>query len=297
MGISFYQRVYKDLLFKAIMIPFPHAIASPISAYARALNRLENLLREKNDSICSLIIEPIVQGAAGMLMWPKGVLKKVAELCKKYDVFLIADEVATGFGRTGKMFACDHEGVTPDIMCLAKGLSGGYLPIAATLATQKIFDGFSFDYKENKTFLHGHTYTGNPLSCAAALANIEVFQKEKTLEKLQPKIQYLKQGLKRFHALDCVGEVRQRGFMVGIELVKNKNTMEPFDWTKEMGIKVCQNVRKMGVILRPLRDVIVLMPPLSISKSELRMLLDAVYCAIKEETSLCDGDKRCLEKN
>ena len=204
-------------------------------------------------------------------------------MTKKYDVFLIADEVATGFGRTGKMFACEHENVSPDILCLAKGLTGGYLPLAATLTTQKIYDGFVFNYKDQKTFFHGHTYTGNPLACAAALANLEIFEKERVLEKLAPKIKYLAQKLQMFYNLGSVGDVRQKGFMAGIELVDPK-TRKPFDWEQRVGARVCEEARKYGVILRPLGNVIVLMPPLSIAVDELDKLLDAVYHAIEMVT-------------
>jgi adenosylmethionine-8-amino-7-oxononanoate aminotransferase len=181
------------------------------------------------------------------------------------------------------MFACEHEGVTPDILCLAKGITGGYLPLAATLTTQQIFDGFIFDYKEQKTFFHGHTYTGSPLACAAALANLEIFEKERTLARLAPKIKSLDKQLKVFYNLPSVGEVRQLGFMAGIELVKNKETKEPFPWEERIGVKVCHKARERGVILRPLGNVIVLMPPLSVTEEELKYLLDAVRWAIESE--------------
>ena len=166
-------------------------------------------------------------------------------------------------------------------MCLAKGLTAGYLPLAATLTTRRIFDGFCFDYKDQKTFFHGHTYTGNPLACAAALANLEVFGKERTLAKLAPKIKFLSQHLQMFYNLPHVGDVRQRGFMVGIELVRNRETKEPYSWTEKIGVRVCQEVRKHGVILRPLGNVIVLMPPLSMTVAELDHLLDVTYRAIE----------------
>lgn len=281
-GISLFHEVYSNLIFKAIKLEFQVKSIATCSNYFNYLKGLDALLKKKGDTVCAFIVEPIVQGAAGMLMWPKGVLKEMARICKKYDVLFIVDEVATGFGRTGKMFACEHEGVSPDIMCLAKGITGGYLPLAATLTTNRVFDGFLFDHKDKKTFFHGHTYTGNPLCCAAALANLEVFKKERTLEKLQPKIKFLAKGLKRFEDLNCVGEVRQKGFMVGIELVKDKKTMEPFDWEEAIGVKVCKSAREKGVILRPLGSVIVLMPPLSISLKELKFLLDVTYSSIKE---------------
>jgi adenosylmethionine-8-amino-7-oxononanoate aminotransferase len=264
-GIDLFHKVYARLIFKTITLK-GHG--------QEALDDLEKLLKTRASSIAALVIEPLVQGAAGMLVWPEGVLRKMRHLTKKYNVFLIADEVATGFGRTGKMFACEHEGVIPDFLCLAKGITGGYLPLAATLTTQKIFNGFLFDYKEQKAFFHGHTYTGNPLACAAALANLDVFQKERTLTKLAPKIKFLAKKLKMFYNLPSVAELRQKGFMVGIEL---KGRLED-----RVGAKVCQHVRKYGVILRPLGNVIVIMPPLSITVEELDFLLMATYRAIED---------------
>jgi adenosylmethionine-8-amino-7-oxononanoate aminotransferase len=264
-GIDLFHKVYRKLILKTIALK---------SHGWQAVDELEKLFEKKGDGIAALVVEPLIQGAAGMLVWPEGTFRKMRELTKKYNVFLIADEVATGFGRTGKMFACQHEGVSPDFLCLAKGITGGYLPLAATLTTQKVFDGFLFDHKEQKTFFHGHTYTGNPLACAAALANLEVFQKERTLVKLGPKIKFLAKKLKMFYNLPSVAEVRQKGFMVGIDL---KGRFED-----RVGAKVCQAVRKYGVILRPLGNVIVLMPPLSITIEELDYLLMATYRAIEE---------------
>lgn len=270
-GIELFHKVYRKLIFKTIGLP---------GQGWDTVEAFEKLLEKKAGTIAALVVEPLIQGAAGMLVWPQGVLKKLSALCRKHDVFLIADEVATGFGRTGRMFACEHEGVTPDILCLAKGLTGGYLPLAATLTTRKIYDGFIFDYKDQKTFFHGHTYTANPLACAAALANLRIFRKERTLQRLGPKIKYLAKKLQMFYNLASVGEVRQLGFMVGIELVRDRKTMQPFPWEQAVGVRVCQEARKYGVILRPLGNVIVLMPPLSISIKELDTLLNATHRSI-----------------
>ena len=288
-GIDLFHKVYRNLIFKTIRIDFPDCYRLPKGKsypdYAfEHLKKFEQMLKSQHDNIAAFIVEPIVQGAAGMIVWPKGILKQMVDLCKKYDVIFIADEVATGFGRTGKMFACEHEGVTPDILCLAKGMTGGYLPLAATLTTKKIFDGFCFDYKEQKTFFHGHTYTGNSLCCAAALANIKVFKKEKILQKLQTKIKFLSERLKVFYNLCHVGDVRQKGFMVGIELVEDRETKRPYPWEEKIGVHICRETRKKGVILRPLGNVIVLMPPLSITTKELGKLLDITYWAIEKVT-------------
>ncbi len=269
-GIDLFHKVYSKLTFKTITLK-GHGW--------QAVEDLEKLLKTQSHRIAALVVEPLVQGAAGMLVWPQGALKRMRGLTQKYNVFLIADEVATGFGRTGKMFACQHEGVSPDFLCLAKGITGGYLPLAATLTTQKVYEGFLFDHRKQKTFFHGHTYTGNPLSCAAALANLEIFQKQRTLNKLVPKIKFLANKLKKFYNLPSVAEVRQKGFMAGIELKGN-----PED---RAGAKVCQRVRQYGVILRPLGNCIVLMPPLSISIEELDFLLMATYRAI--EATGADG--------
>jgi adenosylmethionine-8-amino-7-oxononanoate aminotransferase len=212
-----------------------------------------------------------------MLLQPKGFLKDLAKLAKKYNVLLICDEVATGFGRTGKMFAVEHEKVQPDIMAVAKGITGGYLPLAATLTTQKIYDRFKGPYKEFKTFFHGHTYTGNPLAAAVAIENINIFEKEHTIQKLQPKIKYLTNRLAEIGAYSKIKEVRQLGFMVGIEI-------DGYTAEERIGHQVIMEARKHGVILRPLGSVIVLMPPLSISMPELKKLLDITFQAIKTAT-------------
>ena len=269
-GIDLFHKVYKKLIFKALKI--------------KDVDQLEALFKAESQNIAAFIIEPLVQGAAGMIVWPKGALKRIQELCRKYDVIFIIDEVATGFGRTGKMFASDHENVVADIMCLAKGITGGVLPLAATLTSRRIYEGFLHDYKDLKAFFHGHTYTGNPVACSAALANIEIFEKQRVLEKLQPKIKYLSQGLEVFYNLRSVGAIRQCGFMVGIELVKDKVTKEAYPWEMKMGAKVCQKARQRGVILRPLGNVVVIMPPLSMTKKELKQVLDVTYWAIASET-------------
>ncbi len=264
-GIDLFHQIYGGLIFKT------HGLKGQ---GFEAVKDFEVLLKKKAGTIAAIVVEPLVQGAAGMLVWPKGVLKEFRRLCTQYDVFLIIDEVATGFGRTGKMFACEHEGITPDLMCMAKGITGGYLPFAATLTTQRIYDGFLFDYKDQKTFFHGHTYTGNPLACAAALANLEVFRKERTLAKLQPKIKFLAKSLKMFYNLPSVVEVRQCGFMVGIELMGK--------WEDRIGAQVCQRLRVKGILLRPLGNVIVLMPPLSITIKQLDYLLRSIYQEVIE---------------
>lgn len=245
---------------------------------------MEKIMQRRHREIAALIIEPIVQGAAGIIVAPNGYLKGARRLCRKYNILMIADEVATGFGRTGKMFGCEHENVVPDILCLAKGITGGYLPLAATITNEEVYRAFLGEYRELKTFFHGHTYTGNQLACAAALASLEVFKKEKTMNNMQPKIELLGQGLDTIKGFSHVGDVRRKGFMVGIELVKDKKTREPYPIQDKIGWKVCHRAREKGLLIRPLGNVVVLMPPLSISVRELERLLQITAGAIQEIT-------------
>lgn len=284
-GIDLFHKIYKPLLFKSIKVNSPHCYRCSFNlsypeCRIRCLKEVEMMMRRHKAQVAALIIEPLIQAAAGMITQPKGFIKGLRRLCDRYGILLILDEVATGFGRTGKMFACEHEGVTPDFLCLAKSITGGYLPLAATLTTDEVYSAFLGSYSKKKTFFHGHTYTGNPLACTAALANLDIFSKEQTLKKLQPKIEFLKSNLKRFYDLDNIGEIRQQGMMVGIELVKNKSTKEPYKWEDRAGWKVIEEVKKHGIILRPLGNVIVLMPPLNISTKDFRFLLTATYNAI-----------------
>ena len=263
-GIELFHSLYRPLLFDALR------------ARAGDARCMQELLDQHHRQIAAVIVEPLVQGAAGMLMQPPGYLRAVRELCDRYGVLLICDEVATGFGRTGAMFACEHEDVSPDLLCVGKGLTGGYLPLAATLATERIYEGFLGRYEDQRTFFHGHTYTGNPLACAAGVATLEAFGAERTLENLQPKIELLARLLdERLARLPAVAEVRQRGFMVGIELGE-------FDPADRIGHQVVLAARKRGAIIRPLGDVVVLMPPLSISQPDLRRLVSITAAAIAE---------------
>jgi adenosylmethionine-8-amino-7-oxononanoate aminotransferase len=231
-----------------------------------------------DDKVGAVVVEPLVQGAAGIHVHPEGYLRAVRELCDRHGILLICDEVATGFGRTGTMFACEQEGVSPDFLCLAKGLTGGYLPLAATLTTERIYEGFLGAFEQFRTFFHGHTYTGNPLACAAALATLDVFEQERTLERLQGKIALLGDLLDRLvEPMPCVSEIRRRGFMAGIEL-------NGFPLEARMGHQVTLAARARGAIVRPLGDTIVLMPPLGIEEPELRRLVEITAAAIAAAT-------------
>ena len=264
-GIDLFHATYRPLLFETQM-------AEPGDAAD-----MERILATHGEEIAAVIVEPLVQGAGGMLVHPEGYLRAVRELCDRHGILLIADEVAVGFGRTGTMFACEQEDVAPDFLCLAKGITGGYLPLAATLSTEAIYDGFLGAAEEFRTFFHGHTYTGNPLACAAALATLDVFEQERTLERLQPKIALFEALLAEVGAIDGVAEIRQRGFMAGIDL-------GDWDPSLRMGHRVTNAARERGAIVRPLGNTVVLVPPLAISEEELRSLFaittDAIATAL-----------------
>jgi adenosylmethionine-8-amino-7-oxononanoate aminotransferase len=285
-GMELFHGIYKPLLFETLFVPSPHPFrfdGTPQQCAQYSLEAMECLLKEKQKQIAGIIVEPLVQGAAGVIIHPKGFLKGVEQLARKYDVLLIVDEVATGFGRTGKMFACEHEDVHPDLMCMAKGISGGYLPLAATLATQKIFDAFLGRIDEFKAFYHGHTYTGNALACAAGIASLDLFEKTRLLETLPTKIKMISATLSKIKALLYVGDMRQCGLMAGIELVKDKQTKKSFEYKHTIGAKVCAAMRPKGAMLRPLGDVIVLMPAPAMDETTLRKLLDIVQDTIEND--------------
>ena len=246
---------------------------------------IEELLKAHDGQIAGIVVEPLVQGAAGIIVHPKGFLKGVEKLARKYDTLLIVDEVAMGFGRTGKMFACEHEDVRADLICVAKGISAGYLPLAATLTTQKIFDAFAVSGDIHKTFYHGHTYTGNALGCAAALASLELFEENKILEAMPEKIQLIAEYFERFKELPYVGDVRQCGMVGGIELVADKETKESFPSEQKIGAKVCEAMRSKGAMMRPLGNVIVLMPAVAMDIETLRILLDIIEDTLNNELS------------
>ena len=288
-GIDLFHQIYKPLLFDTFAIPSPYGYrwetgSDPERVKNEALEAMEKTLKEHHSEIAAFVMEPLMQGAAGMISQPAGYISRARELTRKYNTLLIFDEVATGFGRTGKMFAADHENVTPDIMAVAKGLTGGYLPLAATLTTEEVYDAFLGRHEEFRAFYHGHTYTANPLACAVAIANLELFEKQGTIEKLQPKIRLMAKRLEGFFDLKCVGDIRQCGIMVGIELVKDRETKRSFEPGEKIGVRVIDRARKKGAILRPLGPVIVLMPPLGMTEKELTKLLDITYESIKEVT-------------
>lgn len=287
-GIDTFHSAFNALLFEVVHSPSPYVYRSPCGSddpgtcRDYCLEAMDRILTRMSGEIAAVIVEPLVQGAAGIIVHPSGFLLGVRELCNQHDTLLICDEVATGFGRTGVMFACHREEVAPDLMVVGKGLTGGYLPLSATLTTEEIFSCFLGRYEEFKTFFHGHTYTGNPLACSAALANLTIFEEEKTLDSLHPRIEQFQMRLDKFRGTNGVGDVRYCGLMAGLELVADTETREPFAPGDRVGGRVCDAARKSGVAIRPLGDVVVLMPPLSITPEEIDLLCDAVEAALGE---------------
>ena len=266
-GIDLFHATYRPLLFDTL------------AAEPGDVDDMRRHFEAHPGEIAAVILEPLVQGAAGMIVHPEGYLSAVRELCDEHGALLICDEVAVGFGRTGRMWACEHEDVAPDLLCTAKGITGGYLPLAATLTSERIYEGFLGDHTDLRTLFHGHTYTGNPLACAAALATLDVFEQERTLERLQPKIDLLAELLEPIAARPDVAEVRRRGFMTGIQLTDHPAELR-------MGHRVTLAARARGAIVRPLGDTVVLMPPLAISEADLTRLVDIVGEAISAATAL-----------
>jgi len=302
-GVDLFHQRFRDLLFKGWQASLPDAASSALRApspsrekanslsgkgegwgKAESFGDIERLITRHHSRIAAVILEPLIQGASGMRVMPRGYLKHVETVCRRHNVLLIVDEVATGFGRTGTMFAVEQENVQPDFLCVAKSLTGGYLPLAATLSTERIFRAFLGRYDEFKTFFHGHTYTANPLACAVALENLRLYKKEKLIMRLQPRIRQLCQGLAKLAQHPHVKEVRQIGLMAGIELVADKATGQPYKPAQRLGLRVCDAALERGLWLRPLGDTVVLMPPLGISKIEMDFLLRGVQSAIQYAT-------------
>jgi adenosylmethionine-8-amino-7-oxononanoate aminotransferase len=292
-----FHAAYKPLLFETreVMSPAcyrcPHNRAKPARGTdARAsrqcewecVDELTHAFDELAGKASALVLEPRVQGAAGMKMHPHGYLKKAADACRERGIWLLLDEVMTGFGRTGTMFAYEQENVTPDVVALAKGLTGGYLPVAATVTSREIFDAFLGDYSELKTFFHGHSYTGNALGCAAALANLKIFETDKTLAKNQTLAQKLALELARFWDHPNVGDVRREGLIAAIEIVRDFETREPFPFADRIGHRVCEAARAHGLLTRPVGDVLILMPPYCSSEEQIAQMANALWRGLNE---------------
>jgi adenosylmethionine-8-amino-7-oxononanoate aminotransferase len=289
-GIDLFHRIFKPLLFDVHHAPQPYCYRCPLGKTLPACEMacaddVEAIFRARKGRIAALVMEPLMQGADGMIAQPPGYVRRMREICDRHGALLVCDEVATGFGRTGTMFAVEQEGVVPDILTVAKGITGGYLPLAATLTTERVFESFLAPYEAKRTFFHGHTYAGNPLACAAATASMRLFTERKVLEGLPAKIGALERALEPAARLDHVGDVRQRGLMIGIELVRDRATKEEYAYGLRAGHEVTLEARKLGAILRPLGNVVVLMPPLAMTERQLEDLAAIVLASIEKVTA------------
>ncbi|WP_066387133.1 adenosylmethionine--8-amino-7-oxononanoate transaminase [Neobacillus mesonae] len=287
-GVGLYNEVFQPLLLDTVRAQGPDCFRCPFnerpeSCSTPCISFIEEKLKQHHEEISAIIIEPLIQAAAGMKMYPPAYLKNLKELCLKYDVHLIADEVAVGFGRTGTMFACEQAGITPDFMCLSKGLTGGYLPMSVVLTTDEVYQAFYDDYETMKAFLHSHSYTGNPLACRVALEVLRIFEDEQYIKVNQEKSAYMRElAVQTFSHLPYVGEYRQTGMVGAIELVKDKATKEPFPSAERVGYKIYQIALENGLLLRPLGNILYFMPPYVITKEEIKTMIDLTNEAVQE---------------
>lgn len=288
-GCELYRQVYRPILLEGYQAAGPDCYRCPYgqerqSCRTECFESLERLVTEHRTKIAAVIIEPLIQGAAGMRIYPAEYLRKLRALCDACEVHYIADEIAVGFGRTGRLFANEHAGIAPDLLCLSKGITGGYLPLAVTLATDRIYDAFYDDYSSLKAFLHSHSYTGNPLACALAVEVLNIFEEERILESLAPKMRLLDDSAESFTSLPHVGEFRRCGMVAAVEMVLEKGGKIPFHWQERRGLEVYRRALAKGALLRPLGNVVYFMPPLTISEGELARLLEIAHEAIAEVT-------------
>ncbi|QIZ68876.1 adenosylmethionine--8-amino-7-oxononanoate transaminase [Geobacillus subterraneus] len=290
-GMETFHRIFAPLLFERIEVPSPYVYrmekyGSEQDVVRYCLNELERVLASQHEHIAAVIVEPLVQGAAGIIVHPRGFLKGVEALCRQYGVLLICDEVAVGFGRTGTMFACEQEKVAPDLVCLGKGITGGYLPLAATLVTEEVYAAFLGEADEDKTFYHGHTYTGNQLTCSVALKNIELIEQRGLISSVQQKARRLAERLDALYEIPIVGDIRQKGLMCGIEIVKDRRTKEVFPRAAMVEHRIVLEARQRGLIIRPLGPVLTFIPVLSMSEAEMdeavRILFDSIACLYEQ---------------
>jgi len=294
-GIDLFHRLFAPLLFPVHHAPQPYCYRcpkrlDPATCCMECADDVAKIFDERRGRIAALVVEPLVQGADGMITQPPGYLRRLRELCDREGALLVCDEVATGFGRTGTMFAVEQEGVVPDLMTVAKGITGGYLPLAATLATERVFESFLGPYAAQRTFFHGHTYTGNPLACAAAIASMKLFRERNLVAALPGKAAALADALAPLADHPRVGEIRRRGLMVGIELVRDRATKEGYPGEVRAGHRACMEARALGAILRPLGNVVVLMPPLAMTEAELAELAGVAAAAIARATDQLDRE-------
>lgn len=286
--LDLYAKLYRPMLIDTVRVPAPDCYRCPYgecrhSCQCQCFEQAEKAFEQYAKEACAMIVEPLLQGSAGMRIYPPLYLQKLRRLCDAYGVLLIADEIATGFGRTGKLFACDHAGISPDILCLSKGLTGGYLPMAITVTTDQIYQAFYDDYNEGKAFLHSHTYSGNPLGCAAALAVQNIFRQQPILKNAEQRARYLNRRLSEaLEGHPNVGEIRHIGLIHAMELVQNKQTKQPFDSKARMGYQIYQKALDEGLLLRPLGNVLYFNPPLVITEEEIDKAVERCVTAINQ---------------
>lgn len=277
--LDLYSKIYKPLMLNAFRAAAPDCYRCPYgkereTCDAQCFESVKSVMAEHADEICAVIIEPLVQCAAGMKIYPPVYLKKLRGLCTMHDIHLIADEIAVGFGRTGKMFACEHAGVSPDIMCLSKGLTAGYMPLSLVVTTDEIYSAFYADYQELKAFLHSHSYTGNALACAVARESLRIFCDDDVLARNEIKARIISEEAARlFDGHPCVGEYRQLGMIGALELVADRKTKKAFDWQKRVGYAIYRIALTKGVLLRPLGNVIYFMPPYVVEKNDIEKMV------------------------
>ncbi|AEA33384.1 adenosylmethionine--8-amino-7-oxononanoate transaminase [Hippea maritima] len=287
-GEELYSQMYKEIMIENIKVKGPDCFRCPFgktreNCNVECFSFMEEALVRNKDTISAVLIEPIVNCAGGFKIYPPIYLKKLRDLTQELDIHLIADEIAVGFGRTGKMFACEHAGITPDFMCLSKGLTGGYMPLSVVLTNDEIYDTFYGDYVSLKAFLHSHSYTGNPLGCALASEVLDIFEEDDLLNKNRSKQDRLKNRvIEKFSNYKYCGEVRSIGFITAVELVKDKITKEPFNWKERLGFKIYRNALKKGALLRNLGDVIYFMPPYVITKKQIDELVNIAFDSVVE---------------
>jgi len=288
-AVDLFHQIYEPLMFESIKVPYPyvyrHESDDPEICMAACLQALQETLEAHHEETAALIVEPLVQGASGMITMPAGFLREVREMCRAYNVLVIFDEVATGFGKTGKMFAMEHEETVPDIMTSGKGLTGGYLPVAITMTSEKIYQAFYDDYAAMKTFFHGHSYTGNQLGCAVALENLALFEQADIVGQVAKRSNYIQKEMQEITDLPHVGEVRQRGFMIGVEIVADKATKHAYPAKQRMGYKITLEMRRRGMLTRPMGDVLVFMPPLCTTNKDLKAMIKIMKEAIHVVTT------------
>lgn len=287
-GVDLYSEIYKPMLLDIIRIESPDCYRCSYSkdresCSAQCFEKAEIEFEKHGDNVCAIVVEPLLQAAAGMKIYPAVYLEKLRAICDQYNVHLIADEIATGYGRTGKMFACDHAGISPDIMCLSKGLTGGYLPMALAITTDRIYDAFYADYSEGKAFMHSHTYSGNPLACSAAVEVLKILKEENIIENADNNAEYFTALIKeKLQDHRHCGDIRSLGLINAIELVKDKKTKQPFDKSCRYGYHIYKKALEKGVILRPLGDVVYFNPPLNITREEMKDVVEVCAQSIHE---------------